>query len=378
MDLQPPGLNEKLAALRARTAADHFDVAAWDAMVAEVDAAAQAMPTQQIFAERRSVYEALLTQFPTAGGLWKRYAEFEMAAENNQAAKQIFARSLLNCLLPDLYHTYVHFIRKMNSAKGVDGFPEIRKAFEYALDRVGADAMAGPIWLDYFAFLQRPRAGDPAFTAIFGVGPPGQEENNRSVVLRRAFQTAICIPTQQLETIWRQYETWETNQPNRQLGYRMLEAQRPRFLAARSILRERMRRVETLDRSGMALPPGKGGPAHAAKVQAWKDYLAWELSNPQRLEPALHAARVSLAYDQALMLLPQFPEVWYGYAQWQRERWRRGGGGWRGVEPGPHGSPFRSAAAFRTCRPSGRVWPTPRLASDLRGAGGADGGGGAA
>ncbi len=56
----------QLAALRARTAADHFDVAAWDTLVAEVDAAAQAMPTQQILAEKRSVYEALLTQFPTA------------------------------------------------------------------------------------------------------------------------------------------------------------------------------------------------------------------------------------------------------------------------------------------------------------------------
>lgn len=72
----------------------------------------------------------------------------------------------------------------MNAPKGVEGFPEIRKAFEYALERVGTDATSGPLWMDYFQFLQRPRAGDPAFVAMFGASLPGQEENNRAMALR--------------------------------------------------------------------------------------------------------------------------------------------------------------------------------------------------
>jgi hypothetical protein len=57
---------EQLAGFRARVAADHYDVATWEAMVAEVEAAAHGVPTPAVFAERKAVYEALLAQFPTA------------------------------------------------------------------------------------------------------------------------------------------------------------------------------------------------------------------------------------------------------------------------------------------------------------------------
>jgi len=31
---------------------------------------------------------------------------------------------------------------------------EVRKAFEYTLDKVGSDINAGPLWQDYISFLQ--------------------------------------------------------------------------------------------------------------------------------------------------------------------------------------------------------------------------------
>lgn len=38
-----------------------------------------------------------------------------MGAGNNQAVKHIFARSLNLCPLPDLYHTYIEFIRRVGA-----------------------------------------------------------------------------------------------------------------------------------------------------------------------------------------------------------------------------------------------------------------------
>ena len=62
----------------------------------------------------------------------------------------------------------------------------MRKAFEYCLDRVGCAAGAGPLWLQYCALLQRPRAGTTDFAALFGTPPAGQEEAARSAAVRCA------------------------------------------------------------------------------------------------------------------------------------------------------------------------------------------------
>lgn len=62
----------------------------------------------------------------------------------------------------------------------------MRKAFEYCLERVGAAAGAGPLWSQYCALLQRPRAGTTDFAALFGAPPPGQEEAARSAAVRCA------------------------------------------------------------------------------------------------------------------------------------------------------------------------------------------------
>ena len=49
----------------------------------------------------------------------------------------------------------------MNEPKGAEGLGEIRKAHEYALERVGCDIFAGPLWLDYIELLQVPLRTSP-------------------------------------------------------------------------------------------------------------------------------------------------------------------------------------------------------------------------
>ena len=54
---------------------------------------------------------------------------------------------------------------------------------------------------------------------------------------------------------------------------------------------------------------GLGGWQQAEQVRLWKEYIAWEKSNPQRLDGPAVAQRVSLAYEQALMPLMHCPEA---------------------------------------------------------------------
>lgn len=60
------------------------------------------------------------------------------------------------------------------------------------------------------------------------------------------------------------------------------------------------------------------------QARLWKEYINWEKSNPQRLDNASVAQRVTLAYDQALMPLMHYPEVWYSHSRWHAVE---GGGG---------------------------------------------------
>ena len=51
------------------------------------------------------------------------------------------------------------------------------------------------------------------------------------------------------------------------------------------------------------------GGTPTAQAAAWRAYIGWERNNPQRLDGPALAARVSLAYEQALMPLYHHPEV---------------------------------------------------------------------
>lgn len=74
---------------------------------------------------------------------------------------------------------------------------------------LGNDIASGPIWLDYLTFLQGPKPGMDSFMTLFPNTNPGQEEQARAVVLRRAYQRATVVPSHSLDAIYRQYENFE-------------------------------------------------------------------------------------------------------------------------------------------------------------------------
>lgn len=56
------------------------------------------------------------------------------------------------------------------------------------------------------------------------------------------------------------------------------------------------------------------------QVEVWQNYIAWERSNPLRVEDqALITKRVMFAYEQALLCLGHHPNIWYEAAVYLQE-----------------------------------------------------------
>lgn len=247
---------------------------------------------------------------------WREYCELEIDDGTPDAVKALFSRCLLNCLEVDLWRAYVRFIRRLNDPRGADGLAEVRQSLEFALDHVGQDVRSGPLWQEYINFLSAPKVGTPEHVALFGTGPEGQEDAQRTAVLRRAFHRALIVPNAALDVLWSGYERFENGTGNRTLAKRALDEWRPRFQAARTLVKDRTALVERLDMRALPLPPGRAGGRQARQAAAWREYIAWEKRNEQQLDPGAYQTRVILAYEQALMILLQYPDVWLDFAAW--------------------------------------------------------------
>ncbi|CAL8466443.1 g5979 [Coccomyxa elongata] len=277
--MQHPGLRDRVAGYRARIQHECWDTAAWEALVAEISEAAERTPSPELLAEQKAVLEDFLGVFPTAAVYWQKYADIEIRAGNESGAKSVFSRCLLTCLSVELWRTYLRFIKQINEARGPEGMEEVRKAYEFTLEKIGSDIGAGPLWQEYIAFLQGPPPGSPAFLALFSGGVAGQEETQRLTLVRRAFQKALVVPCGSLDMLWRSYEQFEQSSSNKTLARRILDEQRPRYQAARDAYAERARLLQPIASNALAVPPGVwlefsrwhaaeggSGPAAAASV----------------------------------------------------------------------------------------------------------------
>ncbi|XP_024020703.1 cleavage stimulation factor subunit 77 [Morus notabilis] len=252
--------------------------------------------------EAAPIYEQLLTVFPTAAKYWKQYVEGHMAVNNDDATKHIFSRCLLNCLQVPLWRCYIRFIRNANDKKGVEGQEETRKAFDFMLSYVGADIASGPVWMEYIAFLK----SLPASNA--------QEESLRMTAVRKAYQKAIVTPTHHIEQLWKDYENFE-NSVSRQLAKGLISEYQPKFNSARAVYRERKKYVDEIDWNMLAVPP-TGSYKEEMQWIAWKKLLAFEKGNPQRIDNVSSNKRITFTYEQCLMYLYHYSDIWYEYATW--------------------------------------------------------------
>ncbi|XP_077282939.1 cleavage stimulation factor subunit su(f) isoform X1 [Arctopsyche grandis] len=285
--------NERLERAQRQVEVKQYDVDSWSLLVRE--AQSRSIP------EVRSLYEALVSAFPTTGRYWKMYIEQEIKARNFERVEKLFQRCLMKILNIDLWRLYLNYVKETKATLGTYK-EKMAQAYDFALEKIGMDIHAFPIWNDYLAFLK-------------GVDAVGSYAENQKIgAVRKVYQRGVINPIIGIETLWKDYIAFEQS-INPIIAERMAMERSRDYMNARRVAKELETVTRGLNRNMPATPPTLH-PEELKQVELWKKYISWERSNPLRSEDtALVARRVMFAVEQCLLCLAHHPDVWYQAAQ---------------------------------------------------------------
>ncbi|CAO3599627.1 unnamed protein product [Absidia cylindrospora] len=136
--------------------------------------------------------------------------------------------------------------------------------------------------------------------------------------MRRVYQKSVSIPLNNVEHLWKEYDQWENNL-NRLTAKKFLGEKSAAYMTARTALRETRPFTDHLIRNVIPKKP-KWTVEEMEQLNLWKRYIKWEKGNPLHLEEkGAVVERVSYAYQQAILVLRFYPELWYDYAMYYWE-----------------------------------------------------------
>jgi len=141
------------------------------------------------------------------------------------------------------------------------------------LEHIGFDISSTQIWMDYLNFLKESKPSNPF------------EEGQKISSLRKLYQRAVENPMHNLEAIWKEYDAFENNL-NKQLAKAFVIEYSPKYVSARVVYRERKGYLDGILRNMLAKTP-RGSIKKEHQVTLWKKLIAYEKTNPQRLETPL-------------------------------------------------------------------------------------------
>ncbi|KAG0325222.1 mRNA 3'-end-processing protein rna14 [Dissophora globulifera] len=288
---------EAPGSLERRIADDPYDADAWLTLLNDAEREGEVPKV-------RDVYERFLKVFPTSPRYWIQYAEFELKHHHFTEVESIFQRCLRSVLSVELWKYYLNYIRRINT--GPEAKDIITKAYDFVLQHVGLDRDSGAIWGDYLFFL---KSGQTQNT---------WEEQQKMDAMRRVFQKAVCIPLNNVENIWRDYDSFE-NGLNKLTAKKFLQERSAGYMTARMMWKELRKLTDGINKN--LLPrPVKWTERELHQLEQWKRYIRWERSNPLNLEDqAAFSARVAWTYKQALLSMRFYPEVWFEAATYFQE-----------------------------------------------------------
>lgn len=140
--------------------------------------------------------------------------------------------------------------------------------------------------------------------------------------LRKVYHRAVQIPLDNVEALWQELETFETNL-NRITAKKFMADLSPAHMQARTTLRQLTNHLNTL----YPPPPTSGNSrpeiflpslplfnaAERTLVGKWKAYLRWEESNPLEIEEkdkSVLISRIQGVYRKAVIRMRYYAEIW--------------------------------------------------------------------
>ncbi len=232
-------------------------------------------------------------------------------------AEQIFNKTLMSTLNVNLWTKYLDYIRRRNDLNDSSGNARqtVSRAYDFVIDNIGLDKDAGRIWAEYIQFIK------------FGPGTVGGsqwQDQQKMDQMRKAYQRAICVPIANVNTLWKEYDQFEMGL-NKLTGRKYLAEKSASYMSAKSANTALENITRGLQRTTLPrLPPAPGfdgDQEYMEQVDIWKRWIAWEKSDPLDLkddkdQPGLYQKRILYVYNQALMALRFWPDMWVDAAQW--------------------------------------------------------------
>lgn len=222
---------------------------------------------------------------------------FQLRGKNFENVENLFNRCLVKVLNIDLWKCYVFYVRE---TKGhLSSFREkMAKAYDFALDKVGLDMNSYSIYSDYISFLKTvPAVGQYA-------------ENQRISAVRKIYQRGISTPMVNIESLWSDYCSYEKN-INPTLAEKLISERNKEYQVSKKIAKQLETVTRGVNRQAVSVPP-RGTAPEMKQVEMWKKYIQWEKSNPMETEEyGQFARRVVYAYEQSLLCLGYYPDMWY-------------------------------------------------------------------
>lgn len=278
-------LNGGAPSERDRVEIDKYDTEAQEALLEE----GVRDPNRE-----REAFDNFLEVFPTAGAVWNRYVQRELEKRQYEYVDNLFKKCLVPSVNVELWMTYLKYVVESTMASKLgplDRKTKIRECFEFSLGHIGLDMGANVVWEEYIAWLKK-EGYDPNFICDI-------------------FVRALSNPMHKLDQLWRDYEkfTEKLQRPNS-------NEVSAKYATAKRVYDERLKHTEGLTKNALARPPRNNiTDLHQAKL--WKQLIDYEKSNPQDLDEDKLSARVAFTFNQALVTLYHYPEIWHQAALYQ-------------------------------------------------------------
>ncbi|KAJ4465788.1 hypothetical protein C8J55DRAFT_538496 [Lentinula edodes] len=296
--------------LHLRLPQDPLDVDAWRRLADEVEKSGK---SELI----RTTYDALLKKYPDNPSVQIRYINhFLNDRKTFPEAEHLFQRFLkVTSPSVNLYTSYLEYIRYIHTGVDTQSQRIIRKAYDFAIKSIGGDKNSGNIWCDYIAFL---KSGEISLST--------SEEQQK--IVRKAYQRALQTPLDNIDKIWRDYESFEFH-VNRSTAREFLNNMLPAYTQARSVGRDLANHLDALylevpltanSKLEISLPTVPSFTISERQlVGKWKNYLKWEESNPLKIEEERKTdfhTRIQIAYKKAFVRMRFYPEIWFMAYHW--------------------------------------------------------------
>src|SRR2546423_5572354 len=222
----------------------------------------------------------------------------------------------------DMFNFYLDYIRRMNNVLtgGEQARTTISQAYEFVISVIGIDKDSGSIRADYLDFVKSSQVLLANHYDLYQADAKWKEQQKMDQT-RKIYQRAICMPLENLETLWQSYNQFE-NDLNKTTARKFVAEKSPAYMQARSALRQMRIIMGGLDRNKIPRPP-TWTPLERQELDRWKAWIEWEKSNPLILdnENAVYS-RIIYAYKQAMMNMRFYPELWYAAAEFAKSKGR--------------------------------------------------------